>query len=143
MTQAQVKEYNETVTRLRCQLLQAETEFAALVGLLENEITKGLAKPSSLLAAFKEHLSNIRRAKKDVGCHSVSFAVENANTLNCLLCSKYTDTDYGRMLKHAELVHGYTREYYDPMPKRTTERGIVYTFADGKDWMELILGGNL
>jgi hypothetical protein len=38
--------------------------------------------------------------------------------------------------------HGYTRDDLTKQSKRETDEGYVYTFPDGKEWLNAVKGGN-
>ena len=66
--------------------------------------------------------------------------------LTCLLCDQgnnpKTSPNLVTMQEHLMNEHGYTREDLQKQTKQETDDGYIYTFADGKDWLHAIKGGN-
>ncbi len=62
--------------------------------------------------------------------------------LKCLLCGA-TDSNLVHIQEHAMNEHGYTQDDHRKVTKRATDEGYIYTFPDGKDWLEAtVVGGN-
>lgn len=65
--------------------------------------------------------------------------------LTCLLCegNKPHSSQYlVPMQEHVMKEHGYTQADLQKQTKRETEQGYIYTFPDGKDWLDAVKGGN-
>ena len=63
--------------------------------------------------------------------------------LTCLLCGK-TGKNLFDMEAHAVTEHGYTQADAAQKIKREREEGdgYIYSMPDGKDWLQVIKGGN-
>lgn len=65
--------------------------------------------------------------------------------LTCLLCEgtkPHTSPYLVNLQEHVMTEHGYSREDLQKQTKRETDEGYVYTFQDGKEWLNAAKGGN-
>ena len=65
--------------------------------------------------------------------------------LTCLLCEgpkPHVSPYLVPMQDHVMSAHGYTLADLQKQTKRETDAGYIYTFPDGKDWLDAKKGGN-
>lgn len=65
--------------------------------------------------------------------------------LTCLLCTgnkPHTSPYLVNLQEHVMNAHGYTQADLQKQTKRETDVGYVYTFPDGKDWLDTKKSGN-